>query len=53
MAIDLYAALQAFFQQYADLQTRPFFITGESYGGKYVPAIGECCRCGRRLHDYK
>ena len=41
VAQDLYAALQAFFAQHAELQSRPLFITGESYAGKYVPAIGE------------
>ena len=35
----MYIFFQQFFKmfpQYADL---PFFITGESYGGHYVPAI--------------
>ena len=41
MAVDLYAALQGFFGRYAELAARPFFITGESYAGKYVPSIGE------------
>ncbi len=39
-AADLYIALQGFFAKYKELQRRPLFITGESYGGKYVPAIG-------------
>lgn len=43
IATDLYDGLQAFFAQHKDLQQRPFFITGESYAGKYVPAIGELC----------
>lgn len=48
IATDLYDGLQAFFAKHEDLQNRPFFITGESYAGKYVPAIGElhattCC----------
>ena len=41
MAADLYAALQGFFGRYKDLAERPFFITGESYAGKYIPSIGE------------
>ena len=40
IATDLYAGLQNFYVQYADLQARPLFITGKSYAGKYVPAIG-------------
>ena len=40
MAADLYAALQGFFGRYTDLAERPFFITGESYAGKYIPSIG-------------
>ncbi|XP_055609656.1 venom serine carboxypeptidase [Uranotaenia lowii] len=35
----LYEALLQFFQLFPDLQKRPFFVTGESYGGKYVPAV--------------
>ena len=40
IAADLYVGLQGFFRKHRDLQGRPLFITGESYGGKYVPAIG-------------
>ncbi|ETN61052.1 vitellogenic carboxypeptidase [Anopheles darlingi] len=36
---NLHNALQQFFTLFPDLQTRPFFVTGESYGGKYVPAV--------------
>ncbi|EFJ43651.1 hypothetical protein VOLCADRAFT_65725 [Volvox carteri f. nagariensis] len=39
MAAHLYGALQAFFTLYRSLATRPLFITGESYAGKYVPSI--------------
>ncbi|GIL85802.1 hypothetical protein Vretimale_19534 [Volvox reticuliferus] len=39
MAAHLYAALQGFFTQHHSLATRPLFITGESYAGKYVPSI--------------
>eukprot|EP00879_Flechtneria_rotunda_P016789 GHRR01017572.1.p1 GENE.GHRR01017572.1~~GHRR01017572.1.p1 ORF type:complete len:557 (+),score=138.61 GHRR01017572.1:190-1671(+) len=38
-AQDLYWGLYGFFKAHEDLQHRPFFITGESYGGKYVPSI--------------
>ena len=40
IATDLYAGLQNFYALYQDLQNRPLFITGESYAGKYVPALG-------------
>lgn len=37
---NLLSALQQFFLLFPHLQTNEFFLTGESYGGKYVPAIG-------------
>ena len=40
IAADIYIGLQGFFRKHKDLRERPLFITGESYGGKYVPAIG-------------
>lgn len=36
---NLYQALIQFFTLFPDLQKNPFWVTGESYGGKYVPAI--------------
>lgn len=36
---DLYNALLQFFQLFPGLQKNEFYVTGESYGGKYVPAI--------------
>lgn len=39
MAEDLYSGLWQFFDQHKELQHRPFFITGESYAGKYIPSI--------------
>lgn len=36
---DLYNALIQFFTMLPDLQKNSFFIAGESYAGKYVPAI--------------
>jgi cathepsin A (carboxypeptidase C) len=38
-ARDAYDFLQAFFKAHAELQARPFFIVGESYGGHYSPAL--------------
>lgn len=37
---NLLLGLQQFFRLFPDLQNNEFFVTGESYGGKYVPAIG-------------
>ncbi len=41
IAADLYAGLQNFYALHTEMQNRPLFITGESYAGKYVPAIGK------------
>lgn len=35
----LYSTLIQFFQLFPELQENKFFITGESYAGKYVPAL--------------
>ncbi|XP_078284634.1 putative serine carboxypeptidase CPVL isoform X2 [Rhinoraja longicauda] len=37
---DLYNALIQFFQIFHEYQQNEFYATGESYAGKYVPAIG-------------
>jgi len=39
VARDLYAMLTQFFVIYHEYASAPFYVTGESYGGKYVPAI--------------
>lgn len=39
VATDLYFFLQQFYHQYPHLSTAPLFITGESYGGHYIPAF--------------
>ncbi|CAF1209501.1 unnamed protein product [Rotaria sp. Silwood1] len=39
IARDLYSTLIQFFQIYQNYQINPFYITGESYAGKYVPSI--------------
>lgn len=36
---NLYNALVQFFQLFPDLQKNEFYVTGESYAGKYVPAV--------------
>lgn len=37
---NLYEAVSQFFQLFPDLRSHEFYITGESYAGKYVPALG-------------
>lgn len=39
VGLHLYTALLQFFQLFPELQQNDFFITGESYAGKYVPAV--------------
>ena len=39
VATDLYEALQQFFDLFPNLRKHDFYVTGESYAGKYVPAI--------------
>lgn len=37
---NLYEAVSQFFQLFPNLRSHEFYITGESYAGKYVPALG-------------
>jgi len=39
MAQDMYVFLQGFYQLYPQYKNLPFYITGESYGGHYVPSL--------------
>ncbi|CAG0881442.1 unnamed protein product [Cyprideis torosa] len=41
VARDLYIGLSAFFKYFPEVAEVDFYITGESYAGKYVPAITE------------
>ncbi|KAK6036702.1 hypothetical protein COOONC_25793 [Cooperia oncophora] len=38
-AAENYAALVDFFNLYPEYQTRPFYTTGESYAGVYIPTL--------------
>ncbi|XP_064401479.1 probable serine carboxypeptidase CPVL [Halichondria panicea] len=40
VGINLYSALTQFFTVFSEYQANDFYLTGESYAGKYVPAIG-------------
>ncbi|CAK5080858.1 unnamed protein product [Meloidogyne enterolobii] len=35
-----YAALKDFFTKYPSLKSNPFYLTGESYAGVYIPMLG-------------
>ncbi|RWR98994.1 putative serine carboxypeptidase CPVL-like protein [Dinothrombium tinctorium] len=39
VARNLYNALQQFFTLFSELRSNDFYVSGESYAGKYVPAI--------------
>lgn len=43
---DIYTALTQFFKLFPELQNNDFFVTGESYAGKYVPAVSHA------INDY-
>ncbi|KAI5073745.1 hypothetical protein GOP47_0011758 [Adiantum capillus-veneris] len=39
IARDVYTALQGFYDLFPAFRKRPFYVTGESYAGKYVPSV--------------
>ncbi|KAG7389970.1 hypothetical protein PHYPSEUDO_009228 [Phytophthora pseudosyringae] len=39
---NIYWFMQGFIQKHPEYQGREFFVTGESYGGHYVPAAAHC-----------
>ncbi len=39
LSMQFYEALQSFFHDYPAYRDCPLYVTGESYGGKYIPAI--------------
>ncbi|PIO61182.1 serine carboxypeptidase, partial [Teladorsagia circumcincta] len=38
-AAENYAALKNFFNRYPEYRSRPFYTTGESYAGVYIPTL--------------
>jgi len=45
-ADDAYKALLEFFSEYPQFSKRPFYVSGESYGGHYVPTLVQRIRQG-------
>lgn len=41
---NVHTALVQFFELFPELQTNDFYVTGESYGGKYVPAVSHAIK---------
>jgi vitellogenic carboxypeptidase-like protein len=46
VGLNLYSSLLQFFQVFPSLQGNDFYVTGESYAGKYVPA------CAYTIHEF-
>ncbi|CAA9993447.1 unnamed protein product [Nesidiocoris tenuis] len=50
---DLYSALVQFFQLFPEYKKNKFFITGESYAGKYIPALAHTIHVNNPSADLK
>nr|XP_048296102.1 probable serine carboxypeptidase CPVL [Myodes glareolus] len=53
IAKDLYSALIQFFKLFPEYATNNFYVTGESYAGKYVPAIAHYIHTLNPSRDFK
>eukprot|EP01100_Stratorugosa_tubuloviscum_P011253 TRINITY_DN49_c0_g1_i1.p1 TRINITY_DN49_c0_g1~~TRINITY_DN49_c0_g1_i1.p1 ORF type:complete len:439 (-),score=223.98 TRINITY_DN49_c0_g1_i1:129-1445(-) len=51
VAEDMYDFLQTFLNKHPEYRSNPFYITGESYGGHYVPSVGGRVVTGNRNKD--
>ena len=50
---DLYSAVVQFFKLFPELQDNDFFVAGESYGGKYVPALAQAIHTNNKTTDVR
>lgn len=48
---NLFSAVKQFFQLFSYLRPNEFYITGESYAGKYIPALGHAIYINRGSSD--
>ncbi|XP_037043900.1 venom serine carboxypeptidase-like isoform X2 [Bradysia coprophila] len=53
VAKHLYLGLRQFFQLFPWLASNPFYITGESFAGKYIPAIGFEINERNKIEDFQ
>lgn len=49
VADNVYQFLQGFLMQYPQFQTVPFYITGESYAGHYIPSVATRILAGNEV----
>lgn len=50
---DLYCALIQFFKLFPHLQKNDFYLSGESYAGKYIPALGFTIHTQNKISNLK
>lgn len=53
IARDVYSALIQFFKLFSELRSNDFYVTGESYAGKYVPAVSYAIKQNNIKADIK
>ena len=51
--MDNYETLLNFFDVFTDFATQPFWLTGESYGGHYIPTLAKRVLDGKGAGDGK
>lgn len=53
VAEELYSGLVLFFKLFPWLQSNDFYISGESFAGKYIPAIGNEIVEANKVKDFQ